>query len=204
MQENYRILGISENASDEELEQAYKTLKAKYREERFLEGEAGNEAAKKLTQVETAYAEIKAAREQKKGEENSDFDFSEVEAFLKAGNISAAQEKLDNYNDRNAEWHYLQSVVFYKKNWTNESKKQLEIAMNMEPTNKKYSEAYTKLKEKIEFTEKQFKSGNTDFGGNTAGQPAGEKQMGGDACGSMMNFCTTLCCMDMLCSCCCR
>ena len=59
MQENYRILGISENASDEELEQAYKTLKAKYREERFLEGEAGNAAAKKLTQVETAYAEIK-------------------------------------------------------------------------------------------------------------------------------------------------
>lgn len=204
MQENYRILGISENASDEELEQAYKTLKAKYREERFLEGEAGNAAAKKLTQVETAYAEIKAAREQKKGAESSDFDFSEVEALLKAGNISAAQEKLDNYNDRNAEWHYLQSVVFYKKNWTNESKKQLEIAMNMEPTNKKYSDAYTKLKEKIEFTEKQFKSGNTDFGGNAAGQPAGEKQMGGDACGSMMNFCTTLCCMDMLCSCCCR
>ena len=73
--------------------------------------------------------------------------------------------------------------------------------MNMDPTNKKYSTAYTKLKEKIEFTEKQFKSGNADFGNQ---QPAGEKQMGGDACGSMMNFCTTLCCMDMLCSCCCR
>ncbi len=201
MQENYRILGISENASDEEVEQAYRTLKAKYREERFMEGEAGNAAAKKLTQVETAYAEIKSAREQTKNAETHDYDFSEVEECLKNGNIAAAQEKLDNYNDRNAEWHYLQSVVFYKKNWTNESKKQLEIAMNMEPTNSKYSTAYTKLKEKIEFTEKQFKSGNADFGNR---QPAGERQMGGDVCGSMMNFCTALCCMDMLCSCCCR
>lgn len=201
MQENYKILGISDKASDEELEEAYKKLKARLREERFMEGEVGNEAAKKLTQVETAYAEIKAARERVKDEETHDYDFSEVEAFLKDGNISAAQEKLDNYNDRNAEWHYLQSVVFYKKNWTNESKKQLEIAMNMDPTNSKYSNAYTKLKEKMEFTEKQFKSGNTDFGKD---QQAGEKQMGGDACGSMMNFCTTLCCMDMLCSCCCR
>ena len=189
MQENYKILGVSENATNEEIEKAYRELKARLREERFMEGEVGNEAAKKLTQVETAYAEIKAVREQTKSAEDHVYDFSEVEAFLKDGKINEAQDKLDNYNDRNAEWHYLQSVIFYKKNWTNESKKQLEIAMNMEPTNSKYSTAYTKLKEKIEFTEKQL---------------AGERQMGGDACSSMMNFCTTLCCMDMLCSCCCR
>ena len=202
MQENYKILGVSENATNEEIEKAYRELKARLREERFMEGEVGNEAAKKLTQVETAYAEIKAVREQTKSAEDHVYDFSEVEAFLKDGKINEAQDKLDNYNDRNAEWHYLQSVIFYKKNWTNESKKQLEIAMNMEPTNSKYSTAYTKLKEKIEFTEKQFKSGNTVF--SREQQSAGERQMGGDACSSMMNFCTTLCCMDMLCSCCCR
>ena len=50
------------------------------------------------------------------------------------------------------------SVVFYKKNWTNESKKQLEIAMNMDPYNTKYKEAYTKLKQKMEFNEKAFHS----------------------------------------------
>ena len=49
MKENYRILGVDENASDEEIEKAYKALKAKYREERFMDGEAGNAAAKKLT-----------------------------------------------------------------------------------------------------------------------------------------------------------
>ena len=58
MRENYKILGIEETATDEEVRRAYQTLKAKYREERFLEGERGNEAARKLTQVETAYQEI--------------------------------------------------------------------------------------------------------------------------------------------------
>ena len=48
MQENYRILGVKENATDEEIEKAYRELKAKLREERFMEGEVGNEAAKKL------------------------------------------------------------------------------------------------------------------------------------------------------------
>lgn len=198
MQENYKILGISENATDDEVREAYRTLKEKYREERFMEGERGNEAAKRLTQVETAYSEIMAYRQQVKDATAGSYDFSEVEALLKEGKIAEAQEKLDNYNDRNAEWHYLQSVIFYKKNWTNESKKQLEIAMNMEPANKKYSDAYTKLKEKIEFTEKQFKSGNTDFTGEQ--QPNPQRQMGG----GFLECCTTWCCIEMLCQCCCN
>lgn len=197
MQENYKILGLTEDATDEQVDAAYRNLKEKYREERFMEGERGNEAAKKLTQVETAYAEITAYRRQTKDAAAGEYDFSEVEALIKEGKINAAQEKLDNYNDRNAEWHYLQSVIFYKKNWTNESKKQLEIAMNMDHTNAKYSEAYTKLKEKIEFTEKQFKSGNTDFGQ----QPGGEqRQMGG----GFLECCTTWCCLNALCNCCCN
>lgn len=107
MQENYKILGISENATDDEVREAYRTLKEKYREERFMEGERGNEAAKRLTQVETAYSEIMAYRQQVKDATAGSYDFSEVEALLKEGKIAEAQEKLDNYNDRNAEWHYL-------------------------------------------------------------------------------------------------
>ncbi len=198
MKENYKILGVSENATDEEVQAAYERLRDKYREERFLEGERGNEAAKQLTKVETAYAEIKSVRKQKIDVERNEYDFSEVESLIKAGNISAAQEKLDDFNDRNAEWHYLQSVIFYKKNWTNESKKQLEISMNMEPSNAKYSEAYRKLKEKIEFTEKQFKSGNADFSGEQTRDS--ETQMGG----GFVDFCTTLCCMNLCLNCCCN
>lgn len=198
MKENYKILGISENATDEEVKAAYESLRAKYKEERFLEGERGNEAARQLTKVETAYAEITSVRKQKIDAERNEYDFSEVESLIKAGKISEAQQKLDDFNDRNAEWHYLQSVIFYKKNWTNESKKQLEISMNMEPTNAKYSDAYRKLKEKIEFTEKQFRSGNADFSGEQGRTT--ETQMGG----GFMDFCTTLCCMNLCLNCCCN
>ena len=142
MQEFYKILGVSENATDEEIEAAYSRLKDEYSRDRFLEGEAGNLAAKNLTKLETAYQEIKESRRNTaKPDGKEPESLEEVEKLLKAGKIAEAQTALDNVTDRSAEWHYLQSVVFYKKNWLNESKKQLEIAMNIEPHNQKYSDA---------------------------------------------------------------
>ncbi len=203
MQEYYKILGVDASATDEEIEAQYKTLKEKYSKERFLEGEAGNEGAKNLTKLETAYHEIKESRMRDgKKEEKSAQNYDKVEECLKKGNISGAQEELDNYSDRDAEWHYLQSVVFYKKNWINESKKQLEIAVNMEPHNVKYTDALSKLKQKIEYNDAQFRSGNMN--GN-ANQNGANRQMGGsDSNNACLTFCATWCCMDMLCSCCCR
>ena len=195
MKEYYEILGLNEDATDEEIRVAYRTLKEKYREERFMEGEKGNQAAKKLTQVETAYSEITAYRSRFDETNRDKANFTAVENYIKQGKISEAQEELDNYSERNAEWHYLQSVIFYKKNWTNESKKQLEIAMNMEPNNGKYSDAYKKLKEKIEFTEKQFKSGNADF----SGQEQQQTQNMGGCC----DMCASMICINLLCNCCC-
>lgn len=205
MQEYYKILGVSENASIEEIDNAYITLKKKYSAERFCEGEVGNQAAKNLTKLETAYAEIKNSLNYKTTDEKEIVDFSEVERLIKDGRVAAAQEKLDDYTDRNAEWHYLQSVIFYKKNWVNESKKQLEIAMNMEPHNAKYADAYTKLKQKMEFAERQFHSGNANYTGSSAdSHNYADRQMGGSGCGSMVDCCATWCCMNMLCNGCCR
>lgn len=204
MQEYYEILGVSENATDEEVAAAYRKLKDKYSRERFYEGEAGNEAARNLTKVETAYAEIVADRKlHNNSSDRSAEDFSDIEKAIKNGNLSDAQSKLDDITDRNAEWHYLQSVVFYKKNWINESKKQLEIAMNMDPHNEKYADSYTKLKQKIDFNEKQFHSGNASFG-QSGSHRTTERQMGASGINDCLSFCATWCCMDMLCSICCR
>ena len=199
MQENYKILGLTQNATEEEIDAAYNELKNKYSKDRFLEGEAGNEAARNLTKLETAYHDIKMSFKKNNSKDAPEYDFSEIEKLIKNGNISAAQSMLDDVNDRTAEWHYLQSVVFYKKNWINESKKQLEIAMNMEPHNEKYSESYSKLKQKMEYNDKQFNNSNQ----GAYGQPNEQRQMGGGA-DSCLTFCLTWCCMDMLCSCCCR
>jgi len=203
MQEYYKILNITKDATDEEVENAYKTLKERYSKERFYEGEIGNEAAKKLTKIETAYQEIMASRKVIDDNGEKKYDFSEVETLIKKGDISSAQTLLDDIYDRNAEWHYLQSVIFYKKNWINESKKQLEIAVNMEPHNVKYSEDYAKLKQKIEFNERQFRSGNANYN-QSSSEDYSNRQMGGSDMNNCLSFCATWCCVDMLCSLCCR
>ena len=56
MQDFYKILGLNESATDAEIKEKYNKLKERYSRERFYEGEIGNEAARNLTKLETAYA----------------------------------------------------------------------------------------------------------------------------------------------------
>ena len=197
MQEYYKILGVTEDISDEELKSTFDRLKRKYTNEMFLEGEQGNQAAKMLTKVENAYDEIVKFR-QENNQKTGDADLIlKVETLIKEGNLSGAQNLLDEFSERGAEWHYLQSVVFYKKNWNNESKKQLEIAVNLDPNNEKYSKALEKLKKNMEYNERKFKE-NKNYGSDC--NPETNRQMGGS--NECCTFCATWLCMDMLCSCC--
>ena len=212
LKEYYQALGLSESATDEEIKTAYETLREKYKADRWLEGEAGNEAAKMLTKIEVAYREITSARAQgakTEESENSGKAFEDITALLKEGKINEAQAKLDDFNERSAEWHYLQSVVFYKKNWTNESKKQLEIALQMDPDCVKYREAYGKLNAKAEYDKKTAQGGaagqnpySSSQGGGMEGDPT-PRQMGGNACGDCCSCCYTYLCVDCLFSLCC-
>ena len=200
MQEYFKILGLQPNATEEEIENAYQTLKNQYSRDRFLEGELGNEAARNLTKLETAYQEIKASRVNSQENATDIHTFDEVEELIKKGDIASAQIKLDNINDRSAEWHYLQSVIFYKKNWINDSKKQLEIALNMEPHNNKYINAYTKLKQVIDYNDKQFN--NRTY--NNEQQASQNRQMGGTDTNGCADFCITWCCMNAMLNMCCN
>lgn len=204
MNDNYKILGVKSDASDEEIEAAYRNLKNKYSEDRFLEGEKGNEAAKKLTELDNAYAEIKSQRNVSYGDNHSG-GLDEIERLLKDGKIEEAQAKLDAYSERSAEWHYLQAVVFYKKNWTNESKKQLEIAVNMDPYNSKYSETLSKLRQKTDFSDRKFNNGTSNNASysSTDGGNVNDRQMGGSGMNDCMSFCATWCCLNTMMNICC-
>ena len=199
MQEYFKILGLNEDATDEEIEIAYKALKKKYSEDRFLEGYAGNLAAKNLTKLEAAYKEIISVREQNRNKGES--SLNQAEQLIREGNISDAQKILDDFSDRNAEWHYLQSVIFYKKNWISESKKQLEIAINLDPQNIKFRDSYEKLLQKINSNNQQFHSQNPNGYTN---DPYAQRQMGGSSCSTFADCCTTWCCMQLLCNSCMR
>lgn len=196
-QENYRILEVEEGATDEEIKASYERLKAKYNEEKWQEGEAGNEAARMLDKLDAAYREVMDERKENSKATDGTDAYKEVTDAIRAGNIPHAQELLDGFNERSAEWHYLQSVVFYKKNWLTDSKKQLEIAIQMDGTNAKYKDAYEKLKSQTDY--------NAQTGGapNINTNPAPETEMGGNWCSTCASMCYTYMCVNCLFNLCC-
>ena len=196
MNENYRLLGVSESATDEEIKASYEALKAKYNEEKWQDGEAGMNAARMLGKLDAAYAEIMDERRERGKTEESAFD--DVASAIRSGDIARAQQLLDGFNERNAEWHYLQSVVFYKKNWMNESKKQLEIAIQLDGSNEKYRTAYEKLKARAAYNSQTGNAPNTD-----PNIRSGEEQMGGNWCANCASMCYTFLCVNCLFNLCC-
>ena len=71
----YDLLGVTEEMTDEQIAERYEQLKKKYSEDRFLEGEAGNEAAKMLNKIDVAYNEIMTERRESRmaGKTNSTY-----------------------------------------------------------------------------------------------------------------------------------
>jgi len=203
---NLEILGLSEGASLDEVKSAYETLRQKYLEERFMDGEVGNNAAKMLTQIETAYSELVTEFNENENVADGGNSFTRVEELIKAGNIQEAQRVLDGFNERGGQWHYYQSIVFYRKNWMNESKKQLEIAIQLEPENTKYKEAYRKLNEKLSY---DANMGNNQAGGPNQSAYQGQtmnsqpdNQMGENFCANCIECCYLNMCLNCLCSMC--
>ena len=96
----------------------------------------------------------------------------------------------------------------------NESKKQLEIAIQLEPDNEKYKEAYRKLNEKINYdaTAGAQNAAGTSAGagnqsayqGQTMNSSSADEQMGGSFCAQCIDCCSTYLCLSCLCDGCCR
>lgn len=206
MKEYYELLGLTESATDDEILAKYEELRAKYKEDRWLDGEAGNEAAKLLTKLEVAYTEIMASRrEQSKNTEGQDA-FEEIAELIKNDKLTEAQARLDNFNERNAEWHYYQAGVYYRKQWMNDSKKQLEIAMEMDPDNQKYRAEYGKLNHREEKKQQQSSGQQQQQSQNPySNRPLDDEdmQMGGSVCSNCVSCCYTYLCVDCLFSLCC-
>ena len=99
--------------------------------------------------------------------------------------------------DRPAEWHYLQSIVFYRKNWYTDSKKQLELACKMDPANVKYRDTLLRLNNMINTSNPNAQNQGPQGQQVPPNRSADDRQMGG--CGTEMNCCADLICLDCCC-----
>lgn len=141
----YEILNLPESATRQQVEEAYRNLREQYRKDRFETGIKGEEAAEKLQNLEIAYSDLIRRFDSVKHEGGDSDNYEHIKQLIKDGNYDSAQDLLDDCVTRDAEWHYIQSTVFFQKSWYIEAKKQLELSMQLEPNNTKYSQAYDRL-----------------------------------------------------------
>ena len=198
----YLTLGIERGASQEEVEKAYKTLRAKYSDLKFEEGEVGANAAKMLGKLDMAYEDCLMDIKDRENVKNYGSSYGEIDSLIKEKKYEEAQTLLDKCEVRDAEWHYMEAQIFYKRQWHSEAKAQLEIACDLDPSNEKYKSTLDRLERVMnrpkdaEFNsergQRQSRAGyanpnSSDFADN-----------GTDAC---CNACSTLLCADCCCEC---
>lgn len=154
----YEVLGISENATEEEIKKAYKELVKKYHPDKYQNNPLADLAEEKLQEVNEAYDML-----MKKGSSSSYNygyggagssgtsgtggrpDYMQVRRFIDANNLREAERILNGTRDRSAEWFFLAGMVSYKKGWYDDARNKLQTAAEMEPGNIEYSQAYGRM-----------------------------------------------------------
>lgn len=195
----FELLGLDRNnCTQSELTRAYSDLKNKYQNDRFLEGERGTDAARKLDELEIAYKDALYELSHKYTIHEGGTVYDKVESYLKQGELDRAQMELDAISERGGRWHYLQASIFYKKNWMMESRKQLHLAIALEPDNIKYKETLARLEEDIK-SSNPF-SGAHGANTNRTYRDPGARAAGGDG-DACCRACSTLICIDCCCEC---
>ena len=151
----YEILGVPENATDEQIKEAYRALVKKYHPDKYQNNPLADLAEDKLQEINEAYDTIMNERNSSYG--NSSYsdgsysysssgqanaggraDYMQVRRNIDAGNLAAAQSILDSSSDRSAEWYFLSGVIATRKGWYDEAFTKLQTACSMEPANMEY------------------------------------------------------------------
>lgn len=197
------ILGVDKNATQSEILEAYKQKRAYYQAHVFDEGESGAQAASMLNQLDDAYQQaMEMAIESATVTGEGESAYEQVKQAIRSKDIETAQKLLDDMSYRGAEWHYYQSVVFYEKNWLNDTKKQLEIALQMDPQNEKYQRALDNLKKKIDGSRPYDKEGAQGvYNADSTQTDRTYTQRDGAVADGICSACQALWCADCCCEC---
>ncbi|MBQ1507182.1 MAG: J domain-containing protein [Ruminococcus sp.] len=211
MNNPYEVLGVSPNASDEEIKSAYRKLAKKYHPDNYVNNPLADVAEQKMKEINEAYDEINRMRQKNKGtgstagnsggygyggsyggygssQSTGDSRYYNVRIYIQRNNIVQAEQILDAVplGERSAEWFYLKGMCAYKKGWSDQAFSNFTTACNMDPNNAEYRAALNNMQNQRSYDYGGYRQTNT---------------MGGNGC-SACDICTAVMCMDCLCNCC--
>ena len=188
MKDPYEVLGVSRNATDDEIKDAYRQLARKYHPDNYGDNPLSDLAKEKMQEINEAYDTI--VRERRDGGNRRQSagatgtsQYQDIRNLIRTGRTADAEMLLDGVPApaRDAEWYFLKGSVLYKKGWLDDAYSHFATATRMDPSNAEYRTAYHQL-------ERQRQTG--------AYRPVGG--MNSDmAC----NLCSNLLCADCCCEC---
>ncbi len=202
----YKVLGVSEDATQEEIRAAYLALVKKYHPDKFTDNPLKELANEKLKEINEAYELLtkkNSTASSSTRRDNGSYssyggtysgtggsysgpsaaEFARARSFINQNNLQAAKQVLDSISVRNAEWYYLYGVVYLRQGWYDKAREYLSMAYEQEPGNAEYRNAYAAV--------------------NNAGSPYGRGSGGGSGqymggC-STCDICSALICLDCCC-----
>ena len=157
----YKVLGVSPNASDEEIKQAYRKLAKQYHPDRNP-GDA--EAAKKMQQVNAAYEQIKNPekfRQQSGPQGGYGYNpygsyggyggyqrmdpMDAARQYIMFGRYYEALNVLNSVSQRTARWYYLSALANDGLGNQVTALEHIRKAVSMEPDNREYLDTLTRI-----------------------------------------------------------
>ena len=195
----YKVLGVNEGATNEEIRAAYLSLVKKYHPDKYTDPDMKQLANEKLKEINAAYDQLtknpgKTASSGYSGAaygaggHGGSYSGPEADRFVRArslinaGNLDGAKTILDSIQTRNAEWYYLYGIIYLRQGWYDKAREFLGRAYRTEPGNAEYAQAYNTLR----------------YTGNPYSRPRQSTSYGNcSAC----DICSGLMCADCCCEC---
>jgi len=191
----YEVLGVSRNASIDEIKRAYKELSRKYHPDSYVGNPLSSLAEEKFKQVQEAYDAIMKEKNgdynyadnyNNNGYSNSESgEMAEVYNLLGRRAYSQALSLLDSMPNRNAKWYYYSAIAQVGLGNNLRGMEYARMAVSMEPNNIEYQNLVNRL----------------SFQGNRYGEVRNVYRGGRSGFDDASDLCCKLWLADSLCEC---